>query len=147
LKAKLDCLDAGLPTTTVNHAKFAGCSRLALWKLRRRYPWLDEWCDEVMRAGNTHRWASIEHRMANLAEQGSVAHADQYCRMTSGHYGPALGAGEPAPGTGVGTFTLNLLVPRPEMPAAATPARHEVPLPSPGRLADIPVVNVRGTTS
>jgi hypothetical protein len=63
-------------------------SRVAIWKLQRRWPWLDAWCDEIMLSANAHYWGAIERRMALTALRGggSVQHADMYCRMRSGFY-------------------------------------------------------------
>lgn len=140
LRAKLDCLDAGQPLTHVNHAKHAGVSRIAIWKLQQKYPWLDAWTNEVMRTANGHRWGSIERRMAHLAEQGHVAAADQYCKMQGGHYTrqqSPLGGEVPLGALGVQVVN-NILVPRPDYGQAQLP-----PAPAPTAAASsIPTVTV-----
>jgi hypothetical protein len=79
---------------TVNLAKRLGISRIAIWKLTRRYPWLDAWCDEVLRESNAHYWCAVARKMALIAMQGSAAHADQYCKMRANTYAkPVEGAG------------------------------------------------------
>lgn len=144
LRAKLDCLDAGQPLTAVNHAKHAGVSRIALWKLQQKYPWLEEWCNEVMKVANAHRWGSIEHRMAHLGEQGHVAAADQYCKMQSGHYtrSSALNGDGGAGALAGVTVTNNFLVPRPDY-AGALAAQSVPALPAAPATAKIPEVRVR----
>lgn len=148
LRAKLDCLDAGQALTTVNHAKHAGVSRIALWKLQRKYPWLDAWCDEVMRTANMTRWGSIERRMATLAEQGHVGAADQYCKMQGGHYvprGPRGGADDDeSPEDSRFITHVNILVPHPQLPEGGRMPALSAPLVSlPQNLKDIPTVAVR----
>jgi hypothetical protein len=114
---------AGLPPTTANVAKQCGVSRVAIWKLQRRWPWLDAWCDEVMLSANAYYWGAIERRMALTALQGggSVQHAEMYCRMRSGYYTRNEDRADAPPGVGPNPTIINLLVPRPEMPTIKRP--------------------------
>lgn len=140
LRGKMAYLEAGLPTTTVNHAKYCGVSRVALWKLQRRYPWLDEWCSEVMRDANVHYWGVIERRMAILAAQGSVQHADMYCKMQSGYYTRRTAdSGEGDTSGGPVQVNQVYLVPRPEYPQL--PPQPSTPPPL--TVKDIPTLALR----
>jgi hypothetical protein len=142
LRAKLHCIEAGHPPTTVNLAKHCGISRMAIWKLLHRWPWLDAWCDELMRAANVHYWGAIERRMALTALQGggSVAHAEQYRKMREGLSAQReLGEGDPGVPPRASPVTVNILVPRPDWPQLPAPAVAAA-TPTP---ADIPTVAVR----
>jgi hypothetical protein len=142
LRGKIECLESGHATTTVNVAKRIGVSRVAVWKLQRRYPWLDAWCDEMLREANVHRWGSIMRRMADLAEQGHIGAADQFCKMQSGYYASrGRGSSDNSDVAGHGPIHVvqNYLVPRPEYPKLERPE----PVTSGGLMADIPTIAVR----
>jgi hypothetical protein len=145
LRGKLECLENGQTPTTVNLAKRLGISRIAIWKLTRRYPWLDAWCDEVLRESNANYWGAVERRMALVALQGSVPHADQYCKMRANTYAkPVEGPG----GTSINHgFVINNLIPRPEPVAMPTEVKRlRLPPPDSVPVVDVavPVVHVRG---
>lgn len=145
LRAKLECLENGQSPTTVNLAKRLGISRIAIWKLTRRYQWLDAWCDEILRESNANYWGAVERRMALVALQGSVPHADQYCKMRANTYAkPVEGPGATSINHG---FVINNLIPRPEaLPIPTEEGRLRLPPPDSIPVVDVavPVVNVRG---
>jgi hypothetical protein len=147
----MECLEAGQAPTTVNLSKRLGISRVALWKLQRRWPRLDAWCDEVMRDANVHYWGAIQMRMGILGEQGSVAHAEMYCKMQANVWARgAQGDDDESPSDSRFVTHVNILVPHPQLPNGgrmpvfgpepALGPKSAFPMPN---MQDIPTVAVR----
>jgi hypothetical protein len=138
LRAVIRLIEVGLPPTQVNLAKELRISKQAVWKFLRRYPELMPWLNSELRSANRHYFALVQRRLALLGIQGSVAHAEAFFRSLNGLYGEEDRRTEEGAS---GSFTLNLLVPRPELPViparqvsatagaqgvAPTPLRHTV---------------------
>jgi hypothetical protein len=135
-----------LAPTNVNLAKKLGVSRISIWKLHRRHPWLNAWCDSKLLEWNAHYWGLVERRMAMTALQGggSVAHADQFCKMRSGHYGAQRrgNEGEPQQTFNSGQAIYNFLVPQPAMPqipGAVVVQPEALALPAPDPIPEVVV--------
>ena len=119
-RAKTELIDSGKPPTYVNLARSIGISTVALWKFRRRYPWVEPWSDAVLIEQARPLFGAIMRRMGLTALQGggSPQHAEQYCKMLAGFYDRSLPAGEsdvPA-GGGAPAMVYNFLIPRPATP-------------------------------
>jgi hypothetical protein len=96
-----------------------GISTVALWKFRRRHPWVDAWSDGLLIDVARPMFGAIMRRMALTALQGggSPQHADQYCKMRAGFYDRGVPASEGQEASvGAPQFTMNFLIPRPETP-------------------------------
>lgn len=120
---------SGHPPTYVNLAKRMGISTVALWKFRRRHPWVDAWSDKLMLDHARTMFGAILRRMGLTALQGggSPQHADQYCKIRAGFYDRSEDAGDSP--LGAGTFQMNFLIPRPELPVIAGVTVREVQSP------------------
>jgi hypothetical protein len=80
-----------------------------------------EWLGQRWEADNGQYWRVIERKMAMVAAQGSVQHAEQYCKMRSGTYAQKGAESDPGPSSG---FSVNVLVPCPRVPnGGSLPAR------------------------
>jgi hypothetical protein len=142
LRAKMDLTEGGTPPTYINLAKRLGISPQALWKFRRRYPWLDEWCNRFVLADNAALVGFVQRRLALVAIQGSPDHAELFFKSV-GALGGSGDQGDGRHGVNQGDVQVQqvFLVPRPEMPQLEAPrnvtsAALSVP-------ADIPTLVVR----
>ena len=140
-RAKTELIDSGKPPTYVNLARSIGISTVALWKFRRRYPWVEPWSDALLIEQARPLFGAIMRRMGLTALQGggSSQHADQYCKMWAGFYDRPLPGGERDATVGSApSMVYNFLVPRPQTPVIPGVTVNEVPqLP-----ANIPTVAV-----
>ena len=144
-RAKTELIDSGKPPTYVNLARSIGISTVALWKFRRRYPWVEPWSDAVLIEQARLLFGAIMRRMGLTALQGggSPQHADQYCKMWAGFYDRSLPGNESdAPAGAVPSMVYNFLIPRPETPVIPGVTVREF---DQGRQlpADIPTIAVR----
>jgi hypothetical protein len=123
LRATMDCLEKGQAPTAANRARVVGRRRQSVWEFDKRHPDFHEWQDKVLSVASSTKWGLVKSRTADLAMQGSPTHAEIYCRMESGHYGPSgVNAERPPPGAPV--VQMNFLIPRPDpaLPPTVTPA-------------------------
>ena len=128
-RAKTELIDSGKPPTYVNLARSIGISTVALWKFRRRYPWVEPWSDALVIEQARPLFGAIMRRMGLTALQGggSPQHADQYCKMHAGLYGRSLSGGDgDAPTSNAPSIVYNFLIPRPETPVIPGVTVHEV---------------------
>jgi hypothetical protein len=120
LRAHMACLDSGKVPSPVNLAKELRRSRQAVHLMFLRHPDLGAWIDRHVSAANEHYVGSVIRRVAMLAMQGSPQHAELFFKQRVGAF-DRRGFGDEAlpPGAelNVNNYTLNLLVPRPEVPA------------------------------
>jgi hypothetical protein len=139
LRAKVDLTEAGTPPTYINLAKRLGISPQALWKFRRRYPWLDDWCNGVVLAETAQLLGFVQRRLALLGIQGSVAHAELFLKSVAGVFArPIDPDGDPGVNPAAVQVQQVFLVPRPETPQLASLPTVHAPNP-----ADIPTIVVR----
>lgn len=140
--AKLELTEKGEAPTVVRIAKALHIDRCTLYEFLRRWPWLDAWVNSIARDAAVQMHGLILKRHGMLAIQGSVQSADLFCKMDGGHYTRSSPLDAPLPAGG-GSYTLNLLIPRPEAlgssapPAAAAPTSALIPRPA------IPTVALR----
>ena len=146
-RAKTELIDSGKPPTYVNLARSIGISTVALWKFRRRYPWVEPWSDELLIEQARPLFGAIMRRMGLTALQGggSPQHAEQFCKMLAGFYDRSLPAGEsdvPA-GGGAPSMVYNFLIPRPATPVIPGVTVREYDAQGQELPADIPTITVR----
>ena len=145
-RAKTELIDSGKPPTYVNLARSIGISTVALWKFRRRYPWVEPWSDALLIEQARLLFGAIMRRMGLTALQGggSPQHADQYCKMWAGFYDRSLPAGESdVPAGGATSMVYNFLIPRPSMPVVPGVTVREFDAQGRELPADIPTIAVR----
>lgn len=154
-RAFYDCLDKGLAPTITNRARALNIRKQSVLQFDRRHQDFLEWLAQGWEADNGKLWGVIERRMAMIALQGSVQHADQYCKMRAGGYTKAAPNDEPvAPRNN--QVVVNILVPRPQLPNGgrmpAPWAAPALPMPEPPNPStpaaplnprDIPTVSIR----
>lgn len=93
-----------------------GISPAAFWAMRQRCACLDRWVSEQLGRKNSLYADSIIRKMAVLAEQGSVPHAELYFKVLGGGF---LRGPESSGGVTVNTngpAIVNIAVPRPGDP-------------------------------
>jgi hypothetical protein len=123
LRAAIRLIETGKAPTQVNLAKELRVSKQAVWKFQRRYPDLMPWIDEQLRAVNQNYFGLVQRRLALLAMQGSVAHAEAYFKSVHGVY--AREENQVSDARAGNGYTINLLVPRPELPVIPGVAMRE----------------------
>lgn len=145
-RAKTELIDSGKPPTYVNLARSIGISTVALWKFRRRYPWVEPWSDALLIDQARPLFGAIMRRMGLTALQGggSPQHADQYCKMWAGFYDRSLPGDErDAPSSSAPSMVYNFLVPRPATPVIPGVTVREFDTQGRQLPADIPTIAVR----
>ncbi len=122
LRAYAELLDEGGRINMAAIAKRMGITPAAFWAMRQRCAGLDRWVSEQLGRKNEHFANPIIRRMAVLAQQGSVDHAELYFTVTGGAFSRPI---EPAVGVTVnahGPQIINIAVPRPgETPVSSSP--------------------------
>jgi hypothetical protein len=118
-QAVSDLLDEGGPFSEVAIAKRLGISRQSLWRIHRRNPGLKRWVHEQLLGGNEYLVGPVVRMLGTTAVRNkSPKHAELFLKATG-----TLEGSEPddTPAGGVHNYTLNILVPRPDMGAIAPP--------------------------
>jgi len=130
LKGYLRVIEAGKPPTCVNIAHELGISKQAVSSMFLRHPELRAWIDRHVEALARQLTGTILYRTGMLGSQGSHQHAELFFKFTTGGFerkGGAFGDEEAPASVSVANYTLNLLVPRPDMTAIAKPALPAMP--------------------
>jgi hypothetical protein len=148
-------LEDGQPVTETAIARELGISRMSLWRIHRRNPGLRRWVADQCRSRNEHLISPVIYMLGSTAMRTkSPKHAELFLRATGSlDFRDELDSAELAAGGG---FTMNFLVPRPEVPVIpGVTVREVVPeLPSasgranctaelPSAPAPVPFVKVR----
>jgi hypothetical protein len=94
----------------------------SLWKLRQRYPGLDNWVCEEMRRMSSHLIGPVLLKTAQMAIRGSVQHARLFLEAV-GELKELNSAGGANAANQLETLVVRIAVPRPgDPPVSASPA-------------------------
>jgi hypothetical protein len=122
LRAYAELLEERGPINKAAIARRMGITPAAFWIMRKRCAGLDAWVSEQLGRKNGLFADSILRKMAVLAEQGSVPHAELYFKVLGGAFArPNETAGGVTVNTSGAPAVINIAVPRPgDLPVSSS---------------------------